>query len=350
MNIVEKPKSTKAIVLEALARVTSPDGYVSGEELALKYALSRVAIWKAVALLRKEGIAIEGRKNKGYRLVSKEEPLRADLIAAQLQDDSVQIAVFDTIDSTNTEAKRRCISHPGHELHRSVIVAVSQTAGRGRLGRAFYSPAKSGVYLSIIYMPPGGVKEPAAMTATAAVAVCRAIQTVYGIDPSIKWVNDIFYNGRKVCGILTEGITNFETGTIDTAIIGIGINITDGKQGFPEEIQHVAGSILGDTVVQDAAESHESRSSRNVLVAQVIKQVLAVLDSGTSVMEEYKQRSLVIGQKVTVSPVIDHEKEDFVATVIDIDEKARLIVEDADGKKIILNSGEISLHSDSFSS
>ena len=122
----------------------------------------------------------------------------------------VRLEYFDIIDSTNSEAKRRLGAVPPEEyrlFHKTVLVAGEQTAGRGRLGRKFYSPGGTGLYFSLVYAA-GSVSDPGKITAVAAVAVCRAIKSVFNVDAGIKWVNDIFVSGKKVCGILTEGIVN----------------------------------------------------------------------------------------------------------------------------------------------
>jgi len=338
------------------------DGFVSGQELAARCRVSRTAIWKAVQILVRQGFRIEAVRNRGYHLSGTGEMLSGEAVTALLpQHFAGRITVYKTLDSTITEAKRICaacgaprdaaghLTEAGRSIHRSVVIAEQQTAGRGRLGRSFYSPAGTGVYLSILYVPEKGIIQPARMTTAAAVAVCRSLETLYGVKAGIKWVNDVFVGGKKVCGILTEGVSNFETGIIETAIVGIGVNITDGADGFPAEIAGVAGSVLGKT--------SSSRITRNELAAAIVRETLSIYDMEESgdgsgiaaVMREYRNRSLIIGKAVEVFPVPGRTGNAYKAVAVDVDDQARLIVQNDKGERIALQSGEITLHSGSFS-
>jgi len=348
MSDLEKPLSTKARILRELTSPRSDDGFVSGQELAEKCKVSRTAVWKAVQTLMRQGMEIEAVTNKGYHLKGCGNSLNRENIEVLLSPGIAgRICVYKTIDSTNTEAKRWCAEKSPAAVHKSVIVAEQQTAGRGRMGRAFYSPAESGLYLSILYSPCGGVRQPAKMTAGAAVAVCRSLDRLYGITTRIKWVNDIFYNGRKVCGILTEGISSLESGIVETAIVGIGVNISNGTGGFPAEIAAVAGSVLGNGT---------SSVSRNQLAASIIEEALKIYDAETDgrkeavdkVMQEYKERSMIIGKTVEVCPLAGSTADSYKAAVLDIGDDASLIVQDEKGCRRELQSGEITLHSDNF--
>lgn len=381
---------------------------VSGEKLAAECGVSRAAIWKAVNALRSEGIAIEGTTNGGYILCDND-IFTTQVFSQTLKNDFHEFAdsyveIFKEIDSTNTYAKRvltECgnlrnsdgtLTTAGQKYHRAIIAAESQTAGRGRLGRTFVSPAKTGIYISIIYAPSGGITNPAKITAFSAVAVCRAIKKLYGISCQIKWINDIYANGKKICGILTEGFTNFETGTIESAIIGIGINMRDNPSLFPSEVAKVAGSIEGaekvssekaelvqtqvadtsDTEISSKTANHPS-VSRAQLAAHVAANLLNILEETqisteqnnaseqkasdakniqssktAAIMQEYKSASFLIGNTLTVHPIIGNSQSDYTAKAIDIDDNAALIVELADGTKKTLSSGEVSIGSSEF--
>jgi BirA family transcriptional regulator, biotin operon repressor / biotin---[acetyl-CoA-carboxylase] ligase len=334
---------TKNMVFRELSENSTRDGFVSGEELAVRCGISRQAVWKAVNALRAQGAEIEAVTNRGYHLAGTGGMLSGESIASLIPSElGVRICVYETIDSTNTEAKRRCTeSADVRRLDRTVVVAAQQTAGRGRLGRAFYSPAGSGLYLSIIYAPEGGITSPAVLTASAAVGVCRALQNVYGADAQIKWVNDVFMHGKKICGILAEGVTNFETGQIACAVIGIGINILPGS--FPPELADTAGSVLAD---------RNADTKRSMLAAAVVKNVLGIYSAGKDgiiqSMQEYRIRSILTGRTVTVYPVINQTGKRYTAVVQGITDNAKLIVQDSDGQIKELDSGEVSLHSGSF--
>ena len=344
--------TTKDKVLEILSQ--NHNQSVSGEKIASFCGVSRAAIWKAIKTLREEGCKIEGTTNGGYILQGPADVFSKDMLIKYLAEDYPDFAkgnieCFKNIDSTNTYAKKilsECgalrlanggLSPAGKKYNNSIIVAESQTAGRGRLGRTFVSPSKTGIYLSVIYAPEGGITEPAKLTAFSAVAVKRVIKKLYKIDAKIKWINDIYINGKKVCGILTEGFTNFETGSIESAVIGIGINISDNQDIF--NANKSAGSITG--------KKPDENITRCQLAALVAGETLKIFDEDTaSVMMEYRNSSFLIGDKVQVHPIIGDDKAAYFAQVIDIDDKAGLVVQLEDGSRKTLNSGEVSLHSD----
>ncbi|MBQ0052049.1 MAG: biotin--[acetyl-CoA-carboxylase] ligase [Treponema sp.] len=347
--------STKEKVLSLLQNnIENP---VSGEKIASECGVSRTAIWKAVNSLRQQGYQISGTTKGGYILKALSDIFSKDSFSeyfsrnfAEYSDSNIE--VFSEIDSTNTYAKRvlteagslrlvdESLTEAGKKFHKSIIVAEMQTAGRGRLGRTFYSPSKTGVYLSIIYAPRGGITNPAILTAFAAVAVCRAVKKLFSAEPKIKWINDIFVNGKKICGILTEGFTNFETMRIESAIVGIGVNIKDNPDIFPEEVKKVAGSITGNSA---------ANASRCDLAAEIAGQFLTLMEGDHSqIMKEYKESSFLIGQTLEVHPVIGDENSVYKAKAIDIDDNAGLIVELSDGSQKTLSSGEVSLKSYNF--
>lgn len=145
----------------------------------------------------------------------------------------VFLKVYPETESTNRTAKQAAIS--GEAKHGSAVLAYRQTEGRGRRGRKFYSPYDAGLYLSVILEPEGSLQESLVLTAEAAVAVYKAVKELTGKDLDIKWVNDLYYCGKKVCGILTEAVTDFESGDIEFAVVGIGLNIYEPEKGYPSE-------------------------------------------------------------------------------------------------------------------
>lgn len=260
-----------------------------------------------------------------------------------------KIEIFQTIDSTSLEAKRRLSASNANpkKLHGTLLLSEHQSAGRGRLGRSFYSPKKNGIYASLIYGTGNCTKsnageqenpktlplDPSCITAATAVAVSRALSS-FKIETHIKWVNDIFLNGKKICGILTEGVLSTRQNQknptqIDTIILGIGINVFETKTGFPDELKNIAGSL-------------NIPISRNELIARVLNNVIEAF-SGTvpfaELMKEYRKRSLVLGKNVQI--IKPNEK--YPATVLNITDEAHLIIERADGSHEELVSGEVSL-------
>lgn len=344
--------TTKEKVLETLNRNKCDS--VSGELLAEKCNVSRAAVWKAVKSLREQGYNITGTTNGGYILESDNDVVSNQQFYTYLKKNhqefqNIHVECFKDIDSTNTYAKKvlsECgnlrslsgeLTESGKEYHQAAIIAEHQTAGRGRLGRTFISPVKSGIYLTIIYAPQGGIQQPAKLTALSAVAVIRAIKNVYGLETQIKWINDIFYKGKKVGGILTEGFTNFETGIIESAIIGIGINIEVNNE-ISVELKDKAGSLFS----QDEKKS----AGRCELAAEITAQCLKIFNEDEiKSFEEYKKHSFILGKEITVYPLIGDEKSSFKATAIDVDSEAGLVVRLEDGSKKTLNSGEVTLKS-----
>ncbi|MCF0242211.1 MAG: biotin--[acetyl-CoA-carboxylase] ligase [Treponema sp.] len=250
------------------------------------------------------------------------------------------IRVYDVIDSTNSEAMRLLDAASNfYSLHKEVIYAKSQTAGRGRMNRNFFSP-EGGVYFSLIYSFKDGAPlsfNPAVYTATAAVCVCRALEKLYKVETSIKWVNDIYCHGKKVSGILAEGKIDSRLQKIGAVVVGIGINVFTPKENFPKEIQNRAGSIL------ISAKGFEPVK----LVQEITDSVFNVYDNLENfplVMEEYRKKSFLTGKTVTVTPLIENEEGQYKALVTGVTENAHLIVRLENGEEKELSSGEVTLH------
>ncbi|MBQ3572988.1 MAG: biotin--[Clostridia bacterium] len=235
------------------------------------------------------------------------------------------IIVMDEVDSTNLEIKR--LAQDGAK-DGTVVIADRQSSGRGRLGRSFFSPAGSGIYMSILIKPSFEEERAVIVTTAVSVAVCRAIEKVSGKRPLIKWVNDLYLNGKKICGILTEAIRDARSGKIEYIVIGIGVNCAETE--FPDDIKNIAGSIC----------EKEEELSRNELAAEIIKEInlMGNLANSRDFIDEYKRRSLVIGKDIRIIG-----KSEELATVLDIDENGGLVVRLWDGETKILSSGEISI-------
>ena len=241
-----------------------------------------------------------------------------DALGAQF--DSVTVRVFDEIDSTNTEAKRMVLDGFAGD---ALLVAHRQTAGRGRMGRSFYSPAQTGAYFSILHTLNTPLCDAVAITSAASVAVMRAIRTLAGIQTDIKWVNDLYYNGKKVCGILTEAVSAGESTNV---IVGIGINLDTAD--FPEELQAIAGSLNAQI---DTAK----------LIAEIYRQIAFYLqDTGNREwLEDYRKHSTVLGRKVSWSDA--ETTKTGVAEAID--EDGALLIREGNGNLVRLHTGEISI-------
>lgn len=303
--------------------------FVSGEAIGEELNLTRAAIWRAVATLRKEGYKIESSTRMGYKLSDECDRLSAKGIKVLLAH-PLEVLHYREVDSTNIVAKRLSLEGAKTPL---VIVADSQSGGRGRGGKAFFSPPESGLYLSLLIRPNFTTTMALRITAAASIAASRAIEEISGKEIEIKWVNDLFFNGKKVCGILTEGVSGFESGKLESVVIGIGINFKTPQGGFPDEIKEVATALYSDKVPQGV--------TKNRLAAKVIDNLLTLLAQLDSpqFMEEYRRRSMVLNQAITVY----HGREQYNAVVREITDDGGLIVVLDDGSERELNSGEISI-------
>ena len=308
---------------------------VSGEKLAADIGVSRAAVWKAVESLRKEGHIIAATTNKGYILSEGSDILSEQGIVPFLSKEAFlrvdgNIFVYKLLESTNQTAKQNAFegSPAG-----TVILAEEQSKGKGRLGRPFYSPAKQGLYMSLIIRPDFGSRKSLLITTAASVAVCRAVKNIYGLETQIKWVNDIFFEGRKVCGILTEATTHFESGQFDAVVVGIGINCNWKAESIPEDIRGTAGALPG-------------KISRNRLAAEVINEFFEIAGSINVgpypvFMDEYRRRSMVLRKDIKILDNTTGEFND--AKAIDVSDEGGLIVIHPDGRKETLTSGEITI-------
>ena len=196
---------------------------VSGEEMAGLCGCTRAAVWKAVESLRQDGYRIEAAGRQGYIFRRDTSKVTVEGLRLHLAHPNVMVRVEEETDSTNLLAKKAAISEQAP--HGSVFCAGAQSAGRGRKGRSFYSPPDCGLYFSVVIRPEGSLLENLRITAAAAAAVFRAVREECGICLGIKWVNDLFLNGRKVCGILTEAGTDFESQSLEYVVVGIGLNL-----------------------------------------------------------------------------------------------------------------------------
>ena len=242
---------------------------------------------------------------------------------------NIEIETFDTIGSTNTYLKDKTTKglKEGH-----VVVALEQTAGRGRYNRKFFSPSGTGLYWSVLLYPTKFEASKAIkITTMAAVAVCEAIEALSDLKPEIKWVNDIYIDSKKVCGILTEGHVSTETLLLESAVLGVGLNIYTPEGGFPEDIKDIATALF--------TEPHFDM--KNKLVATFLNRFFYYYNSENDkeYTDKYKQYSFVIGKNITiVSNGLERP-----ATVLDIDDDCRLIVKNEDGETEFLSHGEIKI-------
>ena len=318
---------TKHDVLALLQRREGE--YLSGEELARSLSLSRTAVWKAIGQLRAEGHPIESVTRRGYRLLPGGDVLSAEGVREHLRRRELRVEVVRSVSSTNTVLKAR--AERGEDAG-SVLIALEQTAGRGRMGRGFYSPEGSGLYMSVLYRPSSPLSDAVRITACAAVAVAETIEELSGRPAQIKWVNDVLVDGKKVCGILTEASLDCESGVFRYLIVGVGVNTNVPDGDYPEALRGVAGAAFSSSVPQ----------LRCRLAAGILDRLTDYMDDPGSerCFEAYRARSVVLGRRVTL---LSPGREPVGAEVLDLERDYALRVRLDDGTEKRVNSGEVSV-------
>lgn len=316
---------------ELIKNLASSDGeYVSGAALAERLGVSRNAVWKAVNAIREEGYEVESSP-RGYKLSKYNNRLSAEVIRSALigKNTDRKIIVLEETGSTNIAAKERAASGAPHG---TVVVADKQTAGRGRLSRSFVSPSGKGLYMSVIIRPELGINSAPMITSAAAVAAALAVEKLCGHEVQIKWVNDLYMNGKKICGILTEASLDLEMKSLDYAVVGIGINVRSMKEDFDEELQLRATSVEDESgIVVD----------RNALCAEVLNNLDIWLGriENRGFIVEYRRREYLTGKHITA----ESGGKTITGTAVGIDRNANLMVELPSGEIINLNAGEANL-------
>ena len=304
--------------------------YISGEKIASSVGVSRNAVWKAIRQLQADGHKIHSSTNKGYCLDNANDVLSKQSIEKHLNTNIFDIEVVKSVSSTNTVLRQR--AEQG-EKEGAVLIAEEQTQGRGRMGREFFSPSNTGIYMSILLRPSISAEKSVMITTCAAVAVAEAIEEVAKKEAKIKWVNDIFCGGRKVCGILTEAALAIESGTLAYAVLGIGINVFPPENSFPSEIKNIADSVFENC--------NMSENPRSILIARVLENFWKYYEDieNRPHFEQYKKRSMVLSQPITVIS----GKDNYEAVATDLDENFNLKITLPSGEIRSLNSGEVSI-------
>ena len=308
--------------------------FISGEKIANDLNVSRTAIWKAIKSLKNDGYNINSVSNKGYDLSKETDILSSKVIKNNMLKyaDKFNFIIHKTVASTNIIARELAIN--GAESG-TVVIAEEQTSGYGRNGKSFFSPYGTGIYMSIILNLKKEKKifNSSFITTAAAMAVSKSIEEISNENTQIKWVNDVFINGKKVCGILTEGAFSFEDGKLDYAVIGIGVNVNFPKDGFPKELNNIAASINS----KNNANSNTKSDIRNILVAKILENLYDYYFNDVNFYEEYKKRSFLIGKKVS----ININNKEHIVKVLDIDKTFALVAKFQDGKIDKIVSGSI---------
>lgn len=249
-------------------------------------------------------------------------------ILEQYLNQKLNITIFQELDSTNNYLKK--LGSQG-EKERTLIIAESQTNGRGRMGRTFYSPNGTGVYFSLLLRPEIPTEKALNLTVMAAVAVAETVMKYSNGDVKIKWVNDVYFNGKKVCGILTEGAVNPTTKTLDYAVVGIGINIIAPENDFPDDIKNSATAIFSGNTEENIKEK---------IVAEVINRFFDMYNGNdTDFIKRYKEYSYLTGKEINIISG-DNMRP---TTVLGITDECHLLVKNEYGETEEISSGDVSV-------
>ncbi|OTN77937.1 biotin-[acetyl-CoA-carboxylase] ligase [Enterococcus sp. 8G7_MSG3316] len=303
------------------------DVVLSGEKIAQSLTISRTAVWKAIKELEKEGYQFDHLAN-GYRYLS------TDLYnAAVLQKELPMIPTIEASDATESTMKEAKLAALDPTVATpALFLTETQIGGHGRFNRPFFSPKKQGIYMSLLLKPNQSFQELPQYTVLAAVAVSEAIDALLGKKTAIKWVNDIYLDGKKICGILSEATSDFESGRITSIIIGVGISFSIPQTDFPAEIRDKATSLF--------AGGETPPFSRSALIAEIWTRFFALLAQlpNDDYLDRYRQKSFVLGRTVQFT----QQGVTYTGIAQDITATGELVVQTAHEQKI-LSSGEISL-------
>lgn len=324
--------NTKEKVLQILQR--SCGNYLSGNELSNMLKITRAAVWKSVNALREEGYHIDAVTNRGYCLAEPEGGfLNEEILQEHLAGNTISkdIILLNKIDSTNSYAKQ--IAEQSNN-QATIVVAEEQTNGKGRMYRHFYSPMQDGVYFSVILYPDIHIDELNLLTLTAALSVVNAIELLTKIRPQIKWPNDVLWNGKKLCGILTETSVETETGRIQYSISGIGINVNN--HDFPPDLKDTAGSLY---------QMSGKIFSRVEVISTVLKEMEKLIKNNwysthrDEMLEQYRKDISLIGKEIDLI----YPNKQRQGKVLAVDKKGGLIISNEKQEKVTIYSGEISV-------
>ena len=310
--------------------------FISGENIAEKFNVSRTAIWKHIRVLKEKGYDIISKEKCGYSLKELPDLLFPEIVQDKLDTkiiaaDSSRMIYFDSVDSTNKFAKKIANEDAPDG---TVIVAEEQTGGKGRLDRDFFSPKSKSILFSVILRPDCLPKDAPKFTLTAAVALVQAMEK-FNLHAGIKWPNDILFDNKKVVGILTE--MNAEIERVNFIVIGVGINANISADEFPADIKNIASSLS------------EMNSGKNISRVEFFRAVLEELDKLYNeinsngferIFKLWRKYNITLGHDIKI--ISAESGENFSGKAVDIDEDGALIVETSDGLKTFY-AGDVSI-------
>ena len=303
------------------------NGFVSGEELSAKLGVSRTAIWKSIESLRNSGYKVDSVTNRGYRLVFSPDKYSEAEISCGLNTEFIakKIYCFESIDSTNSEAKRQALRGAPNG---SLFISEQQTGGKGRLGHSFSSPYGVSLYFSILLRPEAAKINVESLTLISGLAVFEAVREYTGLPAMIKWPNDVIVGTKKICGILTE--MSAEVERIEFLVVGIGVNVNN--DGFENELANKATSLYLES----------GKKIRRIELLQKILQKFETLLKSTasgdmSFLGKYKKYCISLGRHVNFT----RNNIKVSGTAVDISEKGELLVKLESGETVPVYSGEV---------
>lgn len=297
--------------------------YISGQEISKQLQVSRMTISTYIKKLKQKGYRIISSTKKGYCLTSDNDIILLKDIQSQIPDFYHRIDYYESIDSTNEQMKR------GDYQQGDIIIAESQTAGKGRNGKNFLSPSHQGIYLSLLLKPHLTIYDSLKITACLAVALVKTIQNNYPLSPTIKWVNDIMVNDKKVAGILCEATLEMNTAQIHEMIVGVGLNVHSYE--MPDSLKDTACCLEDDLPLF---------IPRQKLIIDFLRFFYEDYShlSDLLFLKLYRQHSYILSQDITVY----ENNHSYDAFVLDINDDASLKIQTSQGIQN-LHSGEVSI-------
>lgn len=318
---------------QVAALLAQAQGHVSGEEMSRILGVTRAAVWKEIEALRQAGWPIESSTRKGYLLAGPPTALSAPYISAQLGESSLfagRVQVEALVDSTNTRLKARAASTPTG----TALLAEEQSGGRGTHGRSFQSPKGDGLYLSVLLRPHVGIRDLLTLTGWVAVATREGVERACGAPVDVKWLNDLYLNGKKLCGILTEFTLLAESGEPDYVVTGMGINMNQTLDTFKAQgLENVATSL--------AIEGYPvERNHLAVCLLEALDKLNREFPGKRAdYLERYRTHCITLGRRVS----FDGEGTLQTGTVAGVDDDFALLVDGDDGNRHIVSSGTVKM-------
>ncbi len=325
MNLIEFQRDIYLLLKTLRA---DPDRFISGEKLSRQLKISRTALWKKINFLRKLGYSIEGHQSMGYRLIlSPDIPYPWEIYQ---NEGSIwqNIIYYRTIESTNTEANK--LASEGAP-HGTVVIAEKQTGGRGRMGRIWHSPSAGNIYISIILRPDIPPYLSPQFTLAAGVGVAETVEDITGIKPELKWPNDLLFNRKKFCGVLTE--LNSETDRVNSIIVGIGINLNSDLDNYPE-------SLRGEITTLKIATSREY--NRNEFILKLLMKLqdvfITLTDKGFPAIKTKWEKYFCMNDEIVI---ISSQRERLKGRAVGIDNSGAFLLRLFNGRIVRILSGDV---------